>query len=72
MKPLKGNSYEKRLKDIIDIYDMYAPNGVTNTYIWRIYIYPKYGVCERTFYNYLANSGRLITEDIFNKSAPKV
>ena len=66
MRPFKGNSYEKRLKEIIEIYDMYAPIGVSNVHIWRIYIFPKYGICERTFYNYLANSGRLI-EDIFKK-----
>ena len=48
-----GKNYRKRVADINRIYDQYARAGVTNREIWRRYIYPAYGVCERTFYNLL-------------------
>ena len=62
MANLKGCSYQKRLKEIIKIYDLYAPQGVPNAYIWKEYIYPNYGISISTFYNYLKNSGRIIEE----------
>lgn len=48
-----GKSYQKRVTDINRIYDQYAKKGIPNREIWRRYIYPVYGVCERTFYNLL-------------------
>lgn len=48
-----GKSYQKRVADINRIYDQYAKTGIPNREIWRRYIYPVYGVCERTFYNLL-------------------
>ncbi len=51
MKP--GKSYQKRVTNINRIYDRYAKQGIPNREIWRRYIYPVYGICERTFYNLL-------------------
>lgn len=48
-----GVSYQKRVADINRIYDEYAKRGVPNREIWRRYVYPVYGVSERTFYNIL-------------------
>lgn len=48
-----GMSYRKRVADINRIYDQYAKQGIPNREIWRRYIYPVYGICERTFYNLL-------------------
>lgn len=46
-----GISYEKRVADINRIYDRYARSGLSNRAIYRRYIYPVYGISERTFYN---------------------
>lgn len=51
-----GVSYQKRVVDINRIYDLYAGKGVPNREIWRRYIYPVYGISERTFYNILKAS----------------
>ena len=48
-----GKSYQKRVADINRIYDQHAKHGIPNREIWRRYIYPVYGICERTFYNLL-------------------
>lgn len=48
-----GQSYQKRVTDINRIYDQHAKKGIPNREIWRRYIYPVYGICERTFYNLL-------------------
>lgn len=49
-------SYQKRVADVNRIYDEYAKRGVSNREIWRRYVYPVYGVSERTFYNLLKAS----------------
>ena len=54
----RGVSYQKRVRDINDIYDRYSRLGVSNREIWRRYIWPAYGICERTFYNLLNASAR--------------
>lgn len=51
-----GVSYQKRVADINRIYDQYVKTGVPNREIWRRYIYPVYGISERTFYNILTAS----------------
>lgn len=56
IKKRKGKSYAKRVADINDIYDTYAKTGLPNREIWRRYVYPKYGISERTFYNLLKAS----------------
>ncbi len=49
----KGCSYEKRVIEVNEIYDEYAKTGLSNREIWRRYIYPIYGISEKTFYNYI-------------------
>lgn len=49
----KGESYKKRIQAVNAIYDKHAKRGLNNRLIWRMYIYPLFGICERTFYNYL-------------------
>lgn len=44
-------SYRKRVETINRIYDQYARSGLSNREIWRRYIYPDYGISERTLYN---------------------
>lgn len=51
--PRRGVSYQKRVQDINRIYDAHAKDGVSNREIWRRYVYPTYGISERTFYNIL-------------------
>lgn len=48
-----GISYQKRALDINRIYDTHAREGIPNREIWRRYVYPVYGISERTFYNLL-------------------
>ena len=52
-KKLRGKSYAKRVADINQVYDRCAGSGLPNREIWRRYIYPQFGVSERTFYNML-------------------
>ena len=59
-----GVSYLKRVADINRIYDEYARRGVPNREIWRRYVYPVYGVSERTFYNLLKASSESGTETL--------
>ncbi len=49
----KANSYAARIKAVNEIYDRHAKSGVSNRDIWRRYIYPQFGIAERTLYNYL-------------------
>ena len=49
----KGCSYEKRVAEVNSIYDEYAKSGLSNREIWRRYIYPVYGISEKTSYNYI-------------------
>ncbi len=52
----KANSYAARIKAVNEIYDRHAKSGVSNRDIWRRYIYPQFGIAERTLYNYLKRS----------------
>lgn len=51
MKKTPGTSYRMRVEAISRIYDQHAPSGLSNREIFRRYIYPIYGISERTFYN---------------------
>lgn len=53
MAKRRGVSYKKRVEEINRIYDWEVKRGVPNREIWRRYIYPVYGITERTFYNIL-------------------
>ena len=48
---IRDRSYQKRVEDINRIYDEHAKSGLSNREIWRRFIYPKYAISERTFYN---------------------
>lgn len=52
-KRQSGISYKKKVADITRIYEHYAPKGLPNREIWLRFVYPVYGVSERTFYNLL-------------------
>ena len=56
VKKRKGKSYAKRVADIEQIYDTYVKTGLSNREIWKRYVYPQYGISERTFYNLLKAS----------------
>lgn len=63
----QGISYRKRVEDINRIYDRHAPRGLSNREIWRRYVWPAYGISERTFYNLLkasANEALRIRSDL--------
>lgn len=49
----RGVSYKKRVEEINRIYDREVRRGIPNRDIWRRFIYPVYGITERTFYNIL-------------------
>ncbi|MGL4518436.1 MAG: hypothetical protein ACRCUJ_01690 [Phocaeicola sp.] len=50
-RKLIGLSYAAKVMDVNAIYEEHARSGLSNREIWRRYIYPKYFMCERTFYN---------------------
>lgn len=50
---LAGESYLLRVRKVNEIYDRCMKGGVSNRNIYRAYIYPQFGISERTFYNYL-------------------
>ena len=52
-RQLNGISYQMRVKAVNAIYDKHIRDGMSNRHIWRTYIYPIYGISERTFYKYL-------------------
>lgn len=57
----RGISYQMRVADINRIYDRHAKSGLSNREIWRRYIYPVYGISERTFYNIMNATAGLET-----------
>ena len=55
----RGSSYRHRIEHVNRIYQEHSHRGLSNREIWFRYIYPVYGICERTFYNLLkASSGQ--------------
>lgn len=54
-----GRSYIQRVIEVNEIYDSHARSGLSNREIWRRHIYPKYGISEKTFYNYINASARI-------------
>lgn len=49
----RGISYKMRVLEINRIYGEHVQSGLSNREIWVRYIYPVYGISERTFYNML-------------------
>lgn len=62
MAKRRGVSYKKRVEEINRIYDQHIKSGLSNREIWRRYIYPVYGISERTFYNILNASADVRNE----------
>ena len=56
MTKRRGVSYQKRVEEVNRIYDREVKRGLSNREIWRRYIYPVYGISERTLYNLLKAS----------------
>ena len=50
-KALPGNSVRKRIREVNEIYDRYVRDGLSNREIWRRYVWPAYGISERSFRN---------------------
>lgn len=48
---IAGYSYAYRVKDIERIYNEHCRSGLSNREILRRHIWPKYHICEKTFYN---------------------
>lgn len=66
----RGVSYKKRMEEVNRIYDREARRGLPNREIWRRYIYPVYGITERTFYNLLnasADEKNKIADECFRQ-----
>lgn len=53
----KSKSYALRINEVNAIYDHYTKTGMSNIEIFRRYIYPRFGITDRTFYNYLKKGG---------------
>ena len=64
-KRRRGMSYAKRVADINAIYDTYSKTGLSNREIWKRYVWPRWGVSERTFYNLLKAPG--LKEDLADR-----
>ncbi len=58
----RGVSYQKRVAEVNRIYDSHARSGLSNREIWRRYVYPRFGISERTFYNLLKAPSRPQTQ----------
>ena len=58
MKKRKGVSYAKRVADVNGIYDEMSKTGLSNREIRKRYIWPRFGMSERSFYNALKSSMR--------------
>ena len=56
MQTYNGTSADKRKQAVLNIYEAYKNTGLSNRYIWKHYIYPTWGISERTFYHYLKHS----------------
>lgn len=50
-KKIVGRSYIFRVEEIMRIYDEHSRSGLSNREILRRYIWPKFHICEKTFYN---------------------
>ena len=57
-KERRGVSYQKRVAEVNRIYDAHVRSGLSNREIWRRWVYPRYGIRERTFYNLLKAPSR--------------
>ena len=56
MGKYNGISNQMRKDAVIKIYEKYQWSGLSTRYIWKNFIYPEFGISERTLYNYLKQS----------------
>jgi hypothetical protein len=49
----RGISHSRRVWEVNEIYKKHAYSGLSNREIWRRYIHPRFGISERTYYQYL-------------------
>lgn len=65
-----GLSYAQRVYEINRIYDEHCHSGLSNREILRQYIWPKYHICERSFYNMInAVTNQRIADQMSSMSA---
>ena len=57
-------SYKVRVAEVNRIYDEHRRSGLSNVEIWRRYVYPRFFISERTFYNTLNASAVIDTEAV--------
>lgn len=50
-KKCVGLSYAFKVKEVNRIYEEHSRSGLSNREILRRYIYPRFYICEKTFYN---------------------
>ena len=60
----RGISYKARVAEVNRIYDSHRKSGLSNVEIWRRYVYPKFFISERTFYNILNASASIDTRKV--------
>lgn len=60
----RGMSYKARVVEVNRIYDEHRRSGLSNVEIWRRYVYPRFFISERTFYNMLNASAVVDTEEV--------
>ena len=60
-------SYQVRVAEVNRIYDEHRRSGLSNVEVWRRYVYPKFFISERTFYNMLNASAVIDTESVRNE-----
>lgn len=63
-------SHKKRVLAVTALYDECSRKhkGISNRDIWRRYIYPAYGITERTMYNLLKRSAEIEPETVQTES----
>lgn len=71
-KKRPGISYRRRVEAINKIYARYCHSGLSNREIWRRYVYPAYGICERAFYSILNVSPGLLENSREEDNYPKL
>lgn len=58
-KKIVGRMYAHRVSEVIRIYEEHARSGLSNREILRQFIYPRYPMCEKTFYNIINASAEV-------------
>lgn len=56
MKYRTGISYKLRVLFVVQTFEKHEKTGLSNRAIYRKYIYPTLGICEKTMYNMINHS----------------